>query len=69
MINLVVFMQQGMKIISFRPTFKIPTFVSLLGAAGSIFVMFLINPVFSLVAIAVIVSLYIWLGRRGLKLK
>ncbi len=67
MINLVVFMQQGMKIISFRPTFKIPTFVSLLGAAGSIFVMFLINPVFSLVAIAVIVSLYIWLGRRGLK--
>lgn len=67
MINLVVFMQQGMKIISFRPTFKIPTFVSLLGAAGSIFVMFLINPVFSIVAIAVIVSLYIWLGRRGLK--
>ena len=67
MINLVVFMQQSMKIISFRPTFKIPMFVSLLGAVGSIFVMFLINPVFSLVAFAVIISLYIWLGRRGLK--
>lgn len=67
MINLVVFMQQSMKIISFRPTFKIPMVVSLLGAAGSIFVMFLINPVFSLVAFAVIISLYIWLGRRGLK--
>ena len=66
-INLVVFMQQGMKIISFRPTFKIPMFVSFLGATGSFFVMFLINPVFSLVAIAVIISLYIWLGRRGLK--
>ena len=66
-INLVVFMQQGMKIISFRPTFKIPMFVSFLGAAGSFFVMFLINAAFSLVAFATIISLYIWLGRRGLK--
>lgn len=67
MINLVVFMQQGMKIISFRPTFKVPMLVSFFGATGSIFVMFLINPAFSLVAFAIIIGLYIWLGRRGLK--
>ncbi|NOX88733.1 MAG: Na-K-Cl cotransporter [Calditrichaeota bacterium] len=67
MINLVVFIQQKMHIISFRPTFKIPSFVPFIGATGSIFVMFLINPVFSVIAIATIVSLYIWLGRRGLK--
>ena len=39
-LNLVVFLQQSMKIISFRPTFKIPRFVSLYGAVASIFIMF-----------------------------
>ena len=67
MLNLVVFIQQSMKIISFRPTFKIPRFVSLFGAIGCIFMMFLINPVFSAVAISVIVLLYIWLTRKGLR--
>jgi amino acid transporter len=66
-LNLVVFIQQSMKIISFRPTFKIPKYVSLYGAAGSILIMLLINPVFSVVAIFVIIGLYIWLGRRGLQ--
>lgn len=69
MINLVVFVQQSMKIISFRPTFKIPQFVSLIGGLGCIFMMFLINAVFSLVAVGIIVGLYIWLGRLGLKSK
>ncbi len=67
MLNLVVFIQQSMKIISFRPTFKIPRFVPFMGAAGSIFIMFLINPVFSFVAVTTIVILYFWLERRGLK--
>ncbi len=67
MINLVVFIQQKMRIISFRPTFKIPTFVPFFGALGSAFVMVLINPVFSAVAIITIIVLYVWLGRRGLK--
>jgi hypothetical protein len=66
-LNLVVFLQQNMKIISFRPTFKIPPFVSLLGAIGCIFIMFLINPVFSIVALVTIVGFYIWLTRRGLE--
>ncbi|NOY57460.1 MAG: Na-K-Cl cotransporter [Calditrichaeota bacterium] len=67
MINLVVFIEQSMKIISFRPTFKIPRFVSFAGAAGCLFIMFLINPVFSFIGIVTIVALYIWLGRRGLQ--
>lgn len=66
-LNLVVFLQQNMKLISFRPTLKVPRFVSLLGATGCVFIMFLINPIFSIVAIIVIISLYVWLGRRGLK--
>jgi solute carrier family 12 sodium/potassium/chloride transporter 2 len=67
MLNLVVFIQQSMKIISFRPTFKVPKFVPLIGAMGCLFIMFLINPVFSLVALTSIVVLYFWLERRGLK--
>ena len=67
MLNLVVFIQQSMKIISFRPTFKIPRFVPFLGAVGCFLTMLLINPVFSMVAFATIIALYIWLERKGLE--
>lgn len=67
MLNLVVFIQQSMKIISFRPTFKIPRIVPFLGAFGCIFMMFLINVAFSLVSIAVIIVLYVYLERKGLE--
>ncbi|MCB9503825.1 MAG: Na-K-Cl cotransporter [Deferribacteres bacterium] len=66
-LNLVVFIQQSMKVISFRPTFQIPRFVPFLGAVGCVFMMFLINPVFSVVAIITIIVLYVWLERRELK--
>ncbi len=69
MLNFVVFIQQSMNIISFRPTFKVPKFVPLIGALGCLFIMFLINPVFSFVAIICIVVLYMWLERRGLESK
>jgi len=67
MLNLVVFLQQSMRIISFRPSFRIPRFVSLTGALGCGFIMFLINPIFSLIAILTIIGIYVWLGRRGLR--
>lgn len=67
MLNLVVFIQQGMRIISFRPTFKIPRFVPFIGAVGCVFMMFLINPIFSFVAIVTIISLYLWLAKKGLE--
>lgn len=67
MINIVVFVQQSMKIISFRPTFKIPRFVSLFGALSCLFIMFLINSVFSIFALITIIAIYFWLARRGLK--
>lgn len=67
MMNLVVFVQQSMKMISFRPTFKIPKTVPLAGALGCLLMMFLINAIFSIVAIIIIVILYVWLTRRGLE--
>ncbi len=65
-LNLVVFIQQSMNIISFRPAFKIPRFVSLFGGVGSFVIMFLINPVFSVVAFLTIIGLYIYLAKKGL---
>lgn len=65
-LNLVVFLQQNMKIISFRPTFKIPTIVPAIGTLGCGIIMFLISPIFSVIAFVVIVVLYFWLGRLGL---
>jgi len=65
-LNAVVYIQQSMQIISFRPTFKIPKFVPLIGALGSLGIMFLINPVFSFIAFITIIALYIYLTRQGL---
>jgi len=67
MINLVVLIEQGMKIISFRPTFRVPYIVPLIGGAGCVIIMFLINPVFSVIALATIVVIYFWLARKGLE--
>ncbi|NQT23869.1 amino acid permease [candidate division KSB1 bacterium] len=67
MLNLIVFIQQSMGIISFRPTFKVPRIVPALGALGCLFIMFLINPVFSVVAIIIIIMIYVGLERMGLK--
>jgi len=67
MLNLVVFAQQSMQIISFRPTLKVPRVISLLGAVGCVLMMFLINAVFSIVALLIIVIIYIRLERMGLK--
>ena len=66
-LNAVVYIQQSMQIISFRPTFKIPKFVPLIGALGSLGIMFLINPIFSFVAFITIIVLYVYLTRQGLQ--
>ena len=67
MLNFVVFIQQSMKIISFRPTFKVPRIIPFLGAVGCLGIMLLINALFSVVAIIIIIALYVWLEKQGLK--
>jgi amino acid transporter len=65
-INLVVAIEQSLGLISFRPTLRIPRIVPILGLAGSLFAMFIINATFSLVAGIVVVALYFVLMRRDL---
>ena len=66
MLNAVVWIEQTLSMVSFRPTFAIPRAVPLAGMLGCLFVMFLVNPIFSLVAIVVTLGIYGYLLRRQL---
>jgi len=67
MINIVVFLEQNMQLVSFRPLFRVPRFVPLIGALGCIFAMLVVNPIFTLVAIVVVVAIHAVLIRRQLE--
>ncbi|MGB3222925.1 MAG: amino acid permease [Desulforhopalus sp.] len=65
-INLVVLVEQSLRLLSFRPLFRIPKIVPFVGLAGCLFSMFIINPIFSLVSIILVAALYFVLMRRRL---
>jgi hypothetical protein len=52
---------------SYRPTIKVPWQVSLLGSAGAVFVMFLINPLACVLALSLEAILYFYLRQRAMK--
>lgn len=58
MINVVVLIEQSLDLPSFRPMLKVPIVIPLLGTIGCLFVMFIINPIVSLIAIAIVVAFY-----------
>ncbi len=56
-INAVMLLQQKVGMISFRPTFRIPLLIPLCGWAGCVVTMFIIQPIFSLIAITIVAVL------------
>ncbi|MFQ5459172.1 MAG: amino acid permease [Anaerolineae bacterium] len=66
MIDVVVFIEQSLGLVSFRPLLKLPRMVPLLGAVGSVAAMFIISPVFGLVGVALVVAAFSVLLRRRL---
>lgn len=52
---------------SYRPRLKVHWSLSLLGAVGCLVVMFLINPIATVVAFAFIALIFFWLQRREIK--
>ncbi len=66
MVNLVVVVEQSLQMVSFRPGFRVHRAVPIAGTAGCLFAMFIISPVFGLVASAVVLGVYMWLTRRHL---
>jgi hypothetical protein len=67
MINFVVFTEQTLGLVSFRPLLQIPRVVSFAGVVGCLFAMFIVNPTFSLVALTIVVGVYALLLRRSLE--
>lgn len=67
MTNLVAGIERFVGNPSFRPRFKIPWYVSILGAVGCYGAMFLINPVATVVAIVISYGLYFYLRRRAVE--
>ncbi|AFA48616.1 amino acid permease [Acetobacterium woodii] len=66
MINLVVLIEQGTGISSFRPTMAMSIFVPLVGTVGCFSVMLLINPLFTGVTIITIIVIYSLLKQKNL---
>ena len=52
---------------SFRPAFKVPWILSLVGSGLCLSVMLLINAPATILATLIVVSIYLWLQRRGLE--
>ena len=67
MINLVVIIEQSLQLVSFRPLFRIPRLVSFLVFLGCLFAMFIVNSVFSLIALGVVLFIHAILIRRHLE--
>ncbi len=65
-LNVVAWIEGVLKSPSFRPTFRIPWILSLLGAVGCLWVMFLINAAATVVAALIVLGIYIWLQRRAM---
>ena len=67
MLHIVVFIEQSLGLVTFRPTVKIPKFVPLYGATISIVVMFLINPAVAMGAFVFVFSVYFWLMKQNIQ--
>ena len=69
MVNIVVAIEQSVGIVSFRPSFKIPKGIPIFGGLAALVAMFLIKPVFSLVAIVIIIGVYTVLLKKHFKVR
>lgn len=63
-INVVVFLEQALGLVSWRPLFAIPTWVPALGAVGCVTGLVLSSPAGGLPEVAFVIGIYLWLSRR-----
>ncbi len=67
MINLATYIEKTIGITSFRPSFKIPSVITLIGGVWCLLTMFLIDSLFAAISIVLIVIFYVIQVRRGHK--
>lgn len=65
-LNVVLVVEQSLSLISYRPTFKVPTWVPMLGAGTCIFAMMITSPTFGMVALLLVSGIYFFLASRKL---
>jgi len=65
MINVVVLLESSLGLVSYRPTLAVPWVVPLVGLVGCTFSMFIVNPTFSLISVAMVLGLYAFIRGRG----
>ncbi|MBA2662419.1 MAG: hypothetical protein H0U74_09010 [Bradymonadaceae bacterium] len=66
-LNIVVLIEQGLGMISFRPIFRVPIAVPAVGTIACVVAIFVISPAFALVALAFVAAIYIYLVGRKLE--
>ena len=66
-INIVMVIEQSLGMISFRPLFRVPRWVPLLGLSACLVAIFVISPTFALIALVIMVSIYIYLSQRRME--
>lgn len=66
-INIVVLIEQSLGMVSFRPVFRVPIWVPLIGSVSCVMAIFVISPTFALVALSIVVAIYIVLLNRELE--
>ncbi len=67
MVNVVALIEQYLGLPSFRPSIKIPIYIPLIGALGSLTVMFIINAFVALVSLIAIFVFYFYLVKMNIK--
>ncbi len=67
MVNLSAVVEQLVGDPSYRPTIKVPWWISILGAIGAIMVMFLVSPTACVVALVLVSSLYFFLKTKSIE--
>ncbi len=66
-LNLAAGIERFLESPSFRPKFRVHWAFSLAGAIGCVSVMFLINPIATLVSAAIVTGIFLWLERREMQ--
>lgn len=63
-INVVVSLEQGLGLVSWRPSFRVPTLVPVVGAVTCVTGLVLSSPAGGLPEVLFVTSIYVWLSRR-----
>jgi len=67
MVNIVALIEQSLALPSYRPSLKIPLYVPIIGALGSLTVMFIMNAFVALISLILITLFYYYLVKKNIK--